>query len=66
MKTLDQHNAERRDAHKAANTYPKPNGIACPKCGSEMCDSDPFTLASNPPQRNVHCPECNFRGYRID
>lgn len=45
---------------------PRPNGIACDKCGHELMDSCPnVMLASNPPQLNVHCPKCGFTGYRF-
>ena len=62
MKTLEQHNAERR---KDINR-PHPNGIACPQCGKELWDTHPMCiLTSNPPQKNVHCPACQYRGYRV-
>jgi DNA-directed RNA polymerase subunit RPC12/RpoP len=68
MKTLEQWNKDRRAAYKTARMLklPHANGIECPKCGGELWDSDPcVTLASNPPQKNVHCPECGHRGYRL-
>lgn len=40
------------------------NGIECPKCSNEMCDSDPFTLLSSPAKRNVHCEKCGHRDFR--
>lgn len=44
---------------------PRPNGIACPKCGVELMDSDPgLVMTSAPPQLNVHCPGCGFKGTR--
>jgi hypothetical protein len=68
MKTLDEHNKERRAIYGAiqnAMTRPHKNGIACPKCGAELYDSDPgITLTSNPPQKNVRC-DCGFTGYRV-
>lgn len=40
------------------------NGVACPKCGDEMYDTNPnLTLTSNPPKKSVHC-KCGFSGYR--
>jgi hypothetical protein len=40
------------------------NGIACPKCGEEMYDTNPnMILTSNPPKKSVHC-KCGFSGYR--
>jgi DNA-directed RNA polymerase subunit RPC12/RpoP len=67
MKSLDEFNAERGRHWKFLNDpSPVPNGIACPECGKEMLDSNPMvTLTSNPPQKNIHCPECSYRGYRI-
>lgn len=68
MKTLDQHNKERMEAHSIYMELqkPHPNGIACPKCGKELWDSAPtITLTSNPPQKNVHCPACGYTGYRL-
>jgi len=47
---------------------PKPNGIACPKCGDKLYDSKPkITLTSNPPKKNVACvnKSCGYVGYRI-
>ena len=68
MKTLKEHNDERRAAYDAIwkSQQPHPNGIACPKCGKELWDSNPtMTLASNPPQKNVHCPACGHHDYRL-
>ena len=68
MKTLEQHNKERMEAHEAMRRAgePHPNGIACPECGKELWDSNPMmTLASYPPKKNIHCPECGYSGYRI-
>jgi len=68
MKTLEQHNAERYEAFRELDAMSKPhaNGIACPKCGKELWDSNPMcVLTSNPPQKNVHCPSCGYRGYRV-
>jgi len=40
--------------------------INCPKCKEELWDSASMcTLTSNPPQKNVHCPKCGYRGYRL-
>lgn len=68
LKTLAQHNAERLEIEQSfrhAND-PRPNGIACPRCGKELWDSCPMiTLTSHPAQKNVHCPDCGHRGYRL-
>ncbi|HDY66080.1 MAG TPA: hypothetical protein ENH84_07620 [Phycisphaerae bacterium] len=69
MKTLDEHNTERqRELHRAElpNPHPLPNGIACPTCSEELRDSNPsMTLTSDPPQKNIHCDNCGYRGYRL-
>jgi len=45
---------------------PQPNGIKCPKCGEELMDTYPnMILTSDPPQKNVHCPKCDHKGYRF-
>jgi len=41
------------------------NGIACPKCGKEMFDSEPsFVLAVMPPRMGVACV-CGYHGTRL-
>jgi len=49
------------------NEYnPRPNGIACPKCGKELVDVEPNTmLTSWPPQLRIACQHCRYTGYRI-
>lgn len=68
METLDEYNNRRRadhDAMRRAMSNAKPNGIACPKCGKELFDSNPFeTLMSDPPQKRVHCG-CGYGGNRV-
>lgn len=64
MKSLAEHNETRFAAYLDMNN-PRPNGIACPKCGEELNDTTPFlTLTSNPPQTNVGC-KCGYYGTRI-
>ena len=68
MKTLQEHNSSRMADYHLQNeaAKPHPNGIKCPKCDKELWDSNPMvTLTSSPPQKNVHCPDCGFRGYRL-
>lgn len=67
LKSLSEFNADREEVHRATyDGLPRPNGIACPKCGGELLDSSPMiTLTSYPPQKNVHCPACDYTGYRI-
>lgn len=41
------------------------NSIACPNCGQELNDTYPnIILTSNPPQKNIHCNNCRWVGYR--
>jgi len=68
MKTLDEHNAERWERHASSrnSNEPRLNGIECPKCGKELFDSSPMvTLTSDPPQKDIHCEGCGYRGYRL-
>jgi len=68
MKSLNEHNVERYEQHRiiALSQEPHSNGIACPKCESELWDTNPMmTLTSNPPQKNVHCPDCGYIGFRV-
>jgi hypothetical protein len=61
--TLDEFNRSRRPTRSDA---PAPNGIACPDCGGELWDSSPSTLLlTSPPKKNVHCPACHYRGFRL-
>ena len=53
------------DQWRLQHQGPRPNGIACPKCGTELVDPSPsVTLLCNPPALDVSCPNCDFRGYR--
>ena len=64
MKTLDEFNASR--SWLSTGPEPHPNNIECPDCGKELWDSEPqVTLTSNPPQKRVHCPACDFAGLRL-
>lgn len=67
LKTLEENNSFVFSVSR--DTFsPRLNGIACPKCGSELLDSQPcVTLASYPPQKNINCSsdECDYVGYRF-
>lgn len=65
MKTLEEWNRERSLEIRRESDYPRPNGLACPKCGKELQDSDPTILMSYPPMVNVDCPECGYKSLRI-
>lgn len=66
MKTLDEHDQERRKYHRINRlAEPEPNGIACPDCGAELVDTNPtITLMSLPPRKYVSC-QCGFQSTRI-
>jgi|688.fasta_scaffold613011_1 hypothetical protein len=66
LKNLDEYNAQQNNLHWQLNSNePQLNGIACPKCGEELYDSNPMmTLTSMPPKKNVHCSKCDYVGYR--
>lgn len=62
LKTLEEHDAESIRGYASVG-LPRFNGIECPKCKSELVDSDNFVLTSNPPKKNISCPKCCYRGY---
>lgn len=67
MPSLKEFNERRRAYHEsqADPNKPHPNGIDC-ECGKGLWDTNPMmTLTSNPPQKDVHCPACGFKGYRV-
>lgn len=65
--SLDEWNRERKEAYKKSHSQePRRNGIACPNCSKELCDSNPsLMMTSLPPQKAVHCEACDFKGNRI-
>lgn len=67
LKSLEDYNAQQREYHFNVSIDKSVlNGIACPKCGEEMMDSNPMVvLTSYPPQKNVNCSKCDYVGYRI-
>lgn len=61
--SLEEHNSL---VHNQYSMFGKPrkNGIACPKCGKELWDSEPnVTYTSYPPQVKINC-ECGYTGFR--
>jgi hypothetical protein len=62
MKTLEERNRQRQIE---LPKYPRPNGIAYPKCGKEMHDRDGNILTSNPPQKAVICLECGHNDFAL-
>lgn len=64
---LSEHNATiLRSTHDWMCNDPRPNGIACEKCGAELLDTNPnMVLTSMPPKKSVHCKKCGWSGYRL-
>jgi len=58
---------EEHNRRKLMGALPSiPNGIACPKCGKELMDSNPdCILLTHPNQCRVHCPHCDWSGTRF-
>ncbi len=64
LQPLDEFNAARhRQIARAPLSF---NGIACPKCGMELHDSEPgVILTTYPAQVRITCSACGFNGCRI-
>ena len=69
LQKLDEFNKNKWESHTVLiDRFNRPcfNGIQCPECGAELYDSNPACiLTSNPPQKNVSCRKCGYRGYRL-
>lgn len=66
LRSLEEYNADRRATYEPRGQLL--NGIACPKCGAELADTNPnMIMTSNPPQTGVNCSDqaCGYRGYRV-
>jgi len=68
LKTLEQHEKEKATIHTfVESSSPRKNGIACPKCGEELWDSNPsIQMRSHPARTHIHCikKDCNYKGSR--
>lgn len=66
LKTLKESNLEQTTLWEILNgdKYER-NGIACPDCGAELMDDLSVVLASIPPQLNIFCTDCTYKGYRV-
>lgn len=60
---LKEFNAKRQ--RRFAISYPKPNGILCPKCRMELYDTDGNVLHCRPSRIRIHCENCTFKETRI-
>ena len=71
MKTLDQHNRERKDEIKKLGLEPikKNPEVLCPKCRGEMYYWTPgicfFTPGDGLPQTRVRCSKCMYEDSMI-
>jgi DNA-directed RNA polymerase subunit RPC12/RpoP len=64
MKNLEEYNKERLTLYEEQGKVK--TGIACPQCGDELLETAPgIILCSLPPQKNVHCPTCQYTSYII-
>ena len=64
LKTLEEFNHEMLKEYYPAEDKNK-NGIACPKCGEELYDTDGVVLLLYPPQKKIHCAKCDYEGRRV-
>lgn len=67
LKSLEEHNRQILDYYaeqEELRRKGRANGIACPECGKELVDNIEITLMSNPPQKQIWCPNCNYKGTR--
>lgn len=66
MKTLEEHNTSKRRRYFSTDISQLKNDIACPDCGEELYDTNPNEItASIPPQKRIHCEECDYTGLRV-
>jgi len=64
LKSLDEWNAAHGHVEPPSRKN-IPNGIACPKCGHELMDTDrSVQTCSIPPKYSVACPVCDYHGWR--
>ena len=65
--TLEENNNKSFQVSNSWNT-PQLNGIACPKCGCELYDSNPMViLATYPAKKTTRCSSenCDYSGARL-
>lgn len=62
LKTIDEHNTLIMRIHNGVEDAL--NGIACPLCGEECCETrSSFRLLTSPPQKLIKCSKCVWTGY---
>jgi len=68
LQSLAHWNRVRCEVHKRQRLRePRPNGLACPNCGAELDDVDPFIILDTGPfpERKVRCRACQWWGSRL-
>jgi hypothetical protein len=61
LESLEDHN----NKIVAKSAVQKANGIACPKCGYELFDTNSNRMVlSFPPRYPIHCNNCDYIGIR--
>lgn len=64
LKSLEEYNVAAQKRYDDAHA-PRPNGIACPDCGTELNDMTAGTSCDDPPRVLVRCPKCGLTDSRI-
>ena len=65
MKTLAEHNKKMKTDRWFGGKQELWAGVLCNICRREMVFSDETVMLSNPPQRNVECPNCKIKTRKI-
>ena len=67
LESLAEHNARiQSQLQWDSIVQSRPNGIACPKCGKELLDTNPTqVLLTSPVQYRIHCSACDYTGTRF-
>lgn len=66
MKSLTEHNRETVAFYQAKKPFLHTNDIACPKCGSELAESEGHRVSNDfPASVQVICLACGFVGRRL-
>jgi DNA-directed RNA polymerase subunit RPC12/RpoP len=62
LESLEDHN----NRIVAKSAVQKANGIACPKCGEELFDTNSgVVFTSMPAKYAIECHKCDYIGYRF-
>ena len=65
LQNLDEVNGEAWINTASFISVPEKNGIACPECGEELCDTNPMIIYTTiPAMKDIHCDKCGYTGTR--